>query len=293
MIKETLKIFSQNVRKNKTLMNIILENSKNTMDVILVQEPPKSLIRRVPSHSNPLGDPIYGTPNHPDWTLFIRQEPAQENYIRVATYVNKKLMKMRFTLRPNIINHRDINVLAFYSGQHINYIINVYSNDNQNALQVLNCNIIDLNDTVVITGNFNIRNNNWDPNYPHHSIYTEDLFTVAESLGLDLLPPLNPSPTRFADNLYDTNSVIDLVFINPNNPGFSQHSLHSELHRPSDHVPFIIEVGINKTNIDNSFWSICKDSEEEKNFIKAITDNILALDTTNITSKENLETIVQ
>ena len=57
MIKETLKIFSQNVRKNKTLMNIILENSKNTMDVILVQEPPKSLIRRVPSHSNPLGDP--------------------------------------------------------------------------------------------------------------------------------------------------------------------------------------------------------------------------------------------
>jgi len=65
------------------------------------------------------------------------------------------------------------------------------------------------------------------------------------------------------------------------------------LHRLSDHVPFIIEVGINKTNIDNSFWSICKDSEEEKNFIKAITDNILALDTTNITSKENLETIVQ
>jgi len=293
MIKETLKIFSQNVRKNKTLMNIILENSKNTMDVILVQEPPKSLIRRVPSHSNPLGDPIYGTSNHPDWTLFIRQEPAQENYTRVATYVNKKLMKMRFTLRPNIINHRDIDVLAFHSGQHINYIINIYSNDNQNALQVLNCNIIDLNDTVVITGNFNIRNNNWDPNYPHHSIYTEDLFTVAESLGLDLSPPLNPSPTRFADNLHDTNSVIDLVFINPNNPGFSQHSLHSELHRPSDHVPFIIEVGINKTNIDNSFWSICKDSEEEKNFIKAITDNILALDTTNITSKENLETIVQ
>jgi len=65
------------------------------------------------------------------------------------------------------------------------------------------------------------------------------------------------------------------------------------LHRLSDHVPFIIEVGINKTNIDNSFWSICKDSEEEKNFIKAITDNILALDTTNITSKENLEMIVQ
>jgi len=72
MIKETLKIFSQNVRKNKTLMNVILENNKNTMDVILVQELPKSLICRVPSHTNPLGEPIYGTPNHPNWTLFIR-----------------------------------------------------------------------------------------------------------------------------------------------------------------------------------------------------------------------------
>jgi len=105
MIKETLKIFSQNVRKNKTLMNIILENNKNNMDIILVQEPPKSLIRRVPSHTDPTGDPIYGTPNHPDWTLFIRQDPNQENYARVATYVNKKLQKMRFTLRLDIINH--------------------------------------------------------------------------------------------------------------------------------------------------------------------------------------------
>jgi len=61
MIKETLKIFSQNVRKNKTLMNTILENNKNNIDIILVQEPPKSLIRRVPSHTDPTGDPIYST----------------------------------------------------------------------------------------------------------------------------------------------------------------------------------------------------------------------------------------
>jgi len=52
-------------------------------------------------------------------------------------------------------------------------------------------------------------------------------------------------------------------------------------------------VSINKTNIDNFFWSISKDSEEKKNFIKAITDDTLALDTSNITSKENLEAVVQ
>jgi len=71
MIKETLKIFSQNVRKNKTLTNIILENNKNIMDIILIQEPLKSFIRHIPSHTNLLGDPIYGTPNHPEWSLFI------------------------------------------------------------------------------------------------------------------------------------------------------------------------------------------------------------------------------
>jgi len=144
-----------------------------------------------------------------------------------------------------------------------------------------------------MTGDFNIRDNDWDPNYPHHSVHTEDLLTLAKSLGLDLSPPINPGPTRFADNSRDTNSVMDLAFINPNNSGFGQHSLHPELCRPSDYVPLIIEVSINETNIDNSFWSISKDSEKEKNFIKAITDNTLALDTSNITSKENLEAIVQ
>ena len=232
MIKETLKIFSQNVRKNKTLINTILENSKNNMDIILVQELPKSLIRHVLSHTDPTGDPIYGTPNHPDWTLFIRQDPAQENYAWVATYVNKKLQKMRFTLRLDIINYRNVNVLAFHSGQHINYVINIYSDDNQSILYFLNQNIIDLNNTVVMTGDFNIRDNDWDPNYPHHSVHTEDLLTLAKSLGLDLLPPINPGSTRFADNLCDTNSIIDLGFINLNNSGFGQHSLHPELHRP-------------------------------------------------------------
>jgi len=87
--------------------------------------------------------------------------------------------------------------------------------------------------------------------------------------------------------------VIDLVFINPNNSGFGQHTLHPDLRKPSDHVPLIIEVGIEEANIDNVIWSICKDSEEEENFIKAITNNILALDTMDIMSKEALETVVQ
>jgi len=137
MIKNNLKIFSQNVRKNKVLTDIILETQKNSADVIFTQEPPRSLIRRIPSHSNPMGDPLYGTPNHPEWTLFIRQDTTQENYARVATYVNKRLARMRFALRLDIINHRDINVLALHNDRDINYIINIYSDSNQTALRAL------------------------------------------------------------------------------------------------------------------------------------------------------------
>jgi len=134
MIKNNLKIFSQNVRKNKVLTDIILETQKNLADVIFIQELPRSLIQCVPSHSNPMGDPLYGTPNHPEWTLFICQDTTQESYARVATYVNKHLARMRFALQLDIINHRDINVLAFYNDQDTNYIINSYSDSNQTAL---------------------------------------------------------------------------------------------------------------------------------------------------------------
>jgi len=137
MIKHNLKIFLQNVRKNKTLTDIILETRKNILDIILIQEPPRSLLKRIPSHTNPKGDPFYGTPNHPDWSLFIQNDSCADNYPRVATYVNRRISRLRFSLRKDLINHWDINVIDFHNGQNVNFIINVYSDNNQTALQVL------------------------------------------------------------------------------------------------------------------------------------------------------------
>jgi len=200
MIKDNLKIFLQNIRKNKVLTDIILETQKNSADIIFIQEPPRSLIQRIPSYSNPMGDPLYGTPNHPEWTLFICQDTTQENYARVTTYVNKCLARMRFTLPLDIINHQDINVLVFHSDWDTNYMINIYSDSNQTALQVLWESMTNIDKTNILTGDFNIRDSDWDPNFRHHSSHTDDLITIADSLGLELSPPSNPGPTRFADN---------------------------------------------------------------------------------------------
>jgi len=39
MNKQNLKFFSQNIRKNKILTDIILENNKNIADIIFIQIP--------------------------------------------------------------------------------------------------------------------------------------------------------------------------------------------------------------------------------------------------------------
>jgi len=293
MIKETLKIFLQNVRKNKILTDIILENNKTIADIIFIQEPPRYLIWHIPSNTNSLGNPIYGSPNHPNWILFICQDYSQDNYARVTTYINKYLSKMRFTLRLNIVNHHDINILAFHYDHYTNFMINIYSDSNQTALQVLLQSAINLDNTIIITGDFNIRDSNWDCLAYHHSIHTNDLLTIADSLGLELSPSLNLGPTRFTDNPHDSNSVLDLVFLLSDNLGFGKHILHPKIWKPSDHVPLIIEVGIKDINIDINKWSIRKDSKEEKSFITSIINSVKNLDTASIETKEDLENSVQ
>jgi len=98
------------------------------------------------------------------------------------------------------MDHRDINILLFYNCQDINFVINVYSDSDQIAIWALQDCTRDIRNMVVMTEDFNIRDSNWDPNIHHHSIDSKDLLTVADSLGLELSPPLNLGPTRFANN---------------------------------------------------------------------------------------------
>jgi len=116
--------------------------------------------------------------------------------------------------------------------------------------------------------------------------------TIANSLGLELSPPSNPRPTRYANNSHDTNSVLDLVFLPPNNPGFGKHTLFPEIHKPSDNVPLIIEVGIEKEKIDIIIQSIKKDTNKEKDFISEIRSGIKHLNTSAIINKNTFQEVI-
>jgi len=110
-----------------------------------------------PSHTNPEDNPYYGTLNYPEWSLFIQSNRSIENYPRAATYINKKLSRMRFSLRKDLIQHCNINIIDFHNGQDVNFIINVYSDINQLTLQALCNNIGNIGKILVMTEDFNIR----------------------------------------------------------------------------------------------------------------------------------------
>jgi len=95
------------------------------------------------------------------------------------------------------------------------------------------------------------------------------------------------------DNTWDSNSVIDLVFLPPDNRGFGQYILHPDIRKSSDHVLLTIEVGITETNTDLSFRFISKDSEKEEKFLAALISSFSNINSLTITTKEELEGVVQ
>ncbi len=68
------------------------------------------------------------------------------------------------------------------------------------ALKYLIDTEVNINNILIMTGDFNIRDNLWDYNYPHYSIHSNLLFDIADSLYLKLSELTNYILTRYSDN---------------------------------------------------------------------------------------------
>ena len=115
---------------------------------------------------------------------------------------------------------------------------------------------------------------------------------IADSFNLTLSMPTNPSPTRFLDMADEANSVIDLMFLWYGSSELNQHSIHLDSHLSSDHAPLTITIPIVDVFINTSKLSIPPNSEQESTFVEDIILIFKNLKTTNITDKDNLESIV-
>ena len=212
MIVRNLKIFSQNVCKNSLITNTLLKTHSH-FDIILIQELPWSEICKIPSSSNCDGKPLMGTCHHPNWIAFARYSSNNNNFPRVISYVNIRLNSLRFLLRKDIFDYRDISIIYFTNNNICYYILNIYSDSSHSALKYLKDTEVNISHVLLMMGDFNIRDSLWDPSFPFHSSISNDLIMIADLFDLALSSPTNPGPTRFSDTAGESNSVIDLMFL--------------------------------------------------------------------------------
>ena len=160
------------------------------------------------------------------------------------------------------------------------------------ALKYLKDIEVNINNMLVMTGDFNIRDSLWDSSFPHYSSISDDLMIIADLFNLTLSMPTNPFPTRFSDTAGEANSVIDLIFLWYRSSKLNQHLIHPDSRLSSDHAPLTITIPIVDVFVNTSKLSIPSNSEQESAFVKDIISIFKNLETTNITDKDNLESLV-
>jgi len=140
-----------------------------------------------------------------------------------------------------------------------------------------------------MTGDFNIRDWDWDLYYSFHSVYSNLLSDIADAFDLSFSHPTYTVPIRYFDNSKNSNSVIDLIFLKPNSLELDNHSILSKSQYPSDYAPLVVDIQIIKEFIPDIRCTIIKNSEEEMEFTSDIIINFKKIDTLHLTSKESQE----
>jgi len=130
-------------------------------------------------------------------------------------------------------------------------MINIYFDNQQSILKYLQDIKINLNNVIIMTDDFNIRNNNWNLSYLHHSIYANTLMKLADFFGLGLSILVNQVSTQYANNPNDSNSVIDFMFLTANSEKFNNYSIIPNLRSFLDHTLLTISIIINKEFIQD------------------------------------------
>ena len=280
MIIKNLKNLSQNVCKNSLIVNTILETQVH-FDIILIQELPWSKIWKILSTLSCEGEPLMSTCHHLNWISFARIPLVNNNFPRVITYVNICLSSLCFLLRKDILNHRDISLISFLNNNICHYILNVYSDSSHSALKYLKDTEVNINNVILMTGDFNIRDSLWDPSFPFHSSISNNLIMIADSFNLVLSSPTNPCPTRYSNTAGESNSVIDLMFLWYRSSELDRHSILPNSHLSSDHTPLSIDIPIFEEITQTSKLTLVPKSEQETVFINDIISNFKTLDTSN------------
>ena len=151
---------------------------------------------------------------------------------------------------------------------------------------------MNIHNLLIITDKFNIHDSYWDSFFPHHSTISDNLIIITDSFNLDLSISTNQVPTGYSDNINDSNSVIDLIFLQNRSNKLNNHSIHLNWCQTSDHTPLTITIPIIEESVISSKYSIIKNSKEEAAFIKNTTISIKNLNISDLSNTNRLEFII-
>jgi len=234
-----------------------------------------------------------GSSHHPNWTTFARIPSNDKDFPRVLAYVNICLSALCFLLHKDIFNHRDISLISFSNNNTCFYILNVYSDSSHTALKYLKNIKANINNVVLITGDFNIRDSLWDLSSPFHSAISNDLIIVVDSFNLALSSPTNPCPTRYSETAGELNSVINLMFLCYDSSELDQHSILPKSHLSSDYAPLTVIIPLSEEIVQMSKLILTPKSNQESEFIKDVISKFKDLDMTSIKDIDKLEQVIK
>ena len=224
--------------------------------------------------------------------MFSRNPTHSNDSSRVITYINIHLSFLWFALYKDIFNHRDILLVSFFNDNSVHYRINIYLDSSQSTIKYLKNTEVNLQNILVIMGNFNIRDSLWDPDYHFHVSHSNLLFDIVDSLNLGLSEPINQVPTRYSNNGQDLNSVIDLMFLWFRSEKLDNHLIQPEWHLTSDHAPLTITIPIINEHFQTKKCMIIKNSNKEKLFIKDLIKVISSFSTSDLSDIDSLKTCI-
>ncbi|KAF9439635.1 hypothetical protein P691DRAFT_641508, partial [Macrolepiota fuliginosa MF-IS2] len=179
-----VRIYLQNICKNNFSTSVLLEQLKDSIDIIFLQEPPWSRIRSAPSMVSLEGDDIIGAPKHPDWVCMVRLPHLGEQHPRVMAYVHSQLSLMRPAIRPDLVDHCDIQIVSLYSKGEAFYFMNVYLDAQHTAIDLLSREVDHFPALTYMGGDFNTQSTDWDPGAATRPRSAKLLLELASDLGL-------------------------------------------------------------------------------------------------------------
>ena len=171
-------------------------------------------------------------------------------------------------------------------------MINIYSDSSQLASKYLKDTKANINNILIITGNFNIRDSLWDSNYLYYSIHSRLLFNIADSFFLGLSISINWAPTRYSGNNQDSNSVLDLMFLRFGSEELNNYYIHPDWCLVLDHALLTITIPIVEEYTQIKKYMIVKDSKKEKTFINEVIKATKDINTSNLLDAISLKSAV-